>query len=44
VIPLDDLRFEVLRADARQIHLLHVTRVTATAAREVGAVGEPHAG
>lgn len=44
VVTLEDLRFEVLRADARQIHLLQVTRVPTTAAREVGALAEQHAG
>jgi magnesium and cobalt transporter len=34
VVALDDLRFEVLRADARQIHLLQVTRVPRTVAAE----------
>jgi magnesium and cobalt transporter len=33
-IELDGLRFEVLRADARQVHLLQVTRVPKTLARE----------
>ena len=31
---IDGLRFEVLRADARQVHLLQVTRVPKTVARE----------
>jgi len=31
---IDGLRFEVLRADARQVHLLQVTRVPRTVARE----------
>jgi len=31
---IDGLRFEVLRADARQVHLLQVTRVPKTLARE----------
>jgi len=31
---IDGLRFEVLRADARQLHLLQVTRVPKTVARE----------
>jgi magnesium and cobalt transporter len=33
-IEIDGLRFEVLRADARQVHLLQVTRVPKTLARE----------
>jgi magnesium and cobalt transporter len=33
-IEVDGLRFEVLRADARQVHLLQVTRVPKTLARE----------
>ena len=31
---IDGLRFEVLRADARQVHLLQITRVPKTVARE----------
>jgi Mg2+/Co2+ transporter CorC len=31
---IDGLRFEVLRADARQVHLLQITRVPRTVARE----------
>jgi len=34
VMELDGLRFEVLRADARQVHLLQVTRLPKTVARE----------
>jgi len=33
-IEIDDLRFEVLRADPRQVHLFHVSRLPRTAARE----------
>jgi magnesium and cobalt transporter len=33
-IEIDGLRFEVLRADARQVHLLQVTRVPKTVVRE----------
>jgi magnesium and cobalt transporter len=33
-VEIDGLRFEVLRADARQVHLLQVSRVPKTLARE----------
>lgn len=33
-VEIDGIRFEVLRADARQAHLFHVTRVPKTVARE----------
>jgi len=33
-LEIDGLRFEVLRADARQVHLIQVTRVPKTVARE----------
>jgi magnesium and cobalt transporter len=40
VVQIEDLRFEVLRADARQIHLLQVTRVPKTVAREFAELEE----
>jgi magnesium and cobalt transporter len=36
-LEIDGLRFEVLRADARQVHLLQVTRLHRTAAEEFAA-------
>jgi magnesium and cobalt transporter len=33
-VEIEGLRFEVLRADARQAQLFHITRVPRTAARE----------
>jgi magnesium and cobalt transporter len=38
VMELDGLRIEVLRADARQVHLLQVTRLPKTVAREFAEV------
>jgi len=34
IVEVDGLRFEVLRADARQVHAFHVTRVPRTVVRE----------
>jgi len=39
-LEIDGLRFEVLRADARQVHLLQVTRVPKTLAREFADAGQ----
>jgi magnesium and cobalt transporter len=38
VVEAGDLHFEVLRADARQVHLLLVTRLSRSAAEEFGAL------
>jgi magnesium and cobalt transporter len=43
VVEIDGLRFEVLRADARQVHLLQVTRLPKTVVREFADAEAPPA-